>query len=92
MTSAEQQRLEEVAALAHRNWTCALRTALEAAEPFFRRVARTEARAWVWAQVDRLLLQSVKKWECLREDERQLALAQAKEILDLLRDLGELKE
>ena len=92
MTSVEAQRLEELACLAHRHWTLAVRTVLGATEPFFRGAKRTPENQETWAQLDRLLLLSTKKWECLRGAERLLPLANAEAIVRLLHDLGELKE
>lgn len=91
MTSVEAQRREEVAILMHRNWTLAVRTVLAGIEPLIRGVPRRPENKDAWQEFDRLLLLSTKKFECLKGHESYLALAEADEVIKLLRDLGELR-
>lgn len=91
MNGAEAQRREELAILMHRNWTLAARMVLSAIEPLIRGVPRRPENKDAWQEFDRLLLLSTKKFECLKGYENHLALAEADEIIKMLRDLGELQ-
>lgn len=88
MTPAEAKLREELAALIHLQWVRAMRMLLPTIEPLIRGAKRLPENAEAWRMLDRVLLLSAKKWDCLKGDETQLPMAQAEEVLSLLRDLG----
>lgn len=91
MTSLEVQLREEIAQLLQQNWVRAARTILAAMQPVTGGLPRRPEHKEAWEHFDQVLLKSLRKWPCMRESEKMNYLAEADQVLNLLKDLGVLK-